>query len=127
MSISVPLDTNPKFVSEVIFEPASQMMAFTLLNENFGRKLRLELNITDDSITVALMVNPERMNYSINEGVFSDDNYARWWDVELQTELPVKVPFRSVNAIIFKADSKMTSNTNLGLVSRGTPVGMSGT
>ncbi|RPA76539.1 hypothetical protein BJ508DRAFT_331092 [Ascobolus immersus RN42] len=74
----IPHDTNPKFVSKVIFEPASQMMAFTLLNEDFGRKLRLELNITDDSITVALMVNPERMNPSANEGISGDYHYARW-------------------------------------------------
>ncbi|RPA73396.1 hypothetical protein BJ508DRAFT_334145 [Ascobolus immersus RN42] len=86
MPTGVPLDTNPKFVSEVIFEPASQMMAFTLLNEDFGRKLRLELNITDDSITVALMVNPERMNHSANEGISGDDHYARWWDVERDCE-----------------------------------------
>lgn len=76
-------DINVKYLTEVIFEPRCQYFAFTLMDEEEGRKMRLEVTVLDQCISVNVMVNNRRMNHTFNESRFSKgDAKNGWWDMD---------------------------------------------
>ena len=78
-----PLCIQPDFMAELVFEPSCQYFAFTLMDENEGRKLRVEVCIFDDDIQICTMVNPRRVNHPRNESRYEDGDMRKgWWDSE---------------------------------------------
>jgi hypothetical protein len=77
------LDINAKFTVEMIFENHCQYFVITLMDENEGRKMQVEISVYDAEIKMTTMVNARRMNHSYNDrNLYENDERKGWWDIE---------------------------------------------